>query len=139
MGTQLTTEASFLPFTRIPLTLSRKRTIWGYFFIMPFILGFLFWFLIPAVVAAYLTFHSWNLINPPRFVGLENIQKLFTDPLLPQSLKATFLYTFLSVPLGLVLSFFLAMLINTKMRGIAIFRTIYYLPSIVPAVANALL
>jgi multiple sugar transport system permease protein len=58
---------------------------------------------------------------------------------LPQSLKATFLYTTLSVPLSLVFSFLLAMLINAKIRGIAIFRTIYYLPSIVPAVANALL
>jgi multiple sugar transport system permease protein len=55
------------------------------------------------------------------------------------SLKATFLYTFLSVPLSLVLSFFLATLINRQFRGIAIFRTIYYLPSIVPAIANALL
>src|SRR5690606_27798285 len=85
------------------------------------------------------TFHRWNLISPPQFVGLANIERLFVDPLLPQSLKATFLYTVLSVPLGLVLSFFLALLINTKVRGIALFRTIYYLPSIVPAVANALL
>jgi multiple sugar transport system permease protein len=139
MTTQSTSQANFLPFSKIKLTLPRRRLIWGYFFIMPFILGFLFWFLIPALVAAYLTFHSWNLISPPQFVGLANIEKLFQDSLLPQSLKATFLYTFLSVPLGLVLSFFLAMLINTKMRGIAFFRTIYYLPSIVPAVANALL
>lgn len=121
------------------LTLARRRTITGYIFISPFILGFLLWFLIPALVALYLVFHKWNLISPPQFVGLANIERLFSDPLLPQSLKATFLYTVLTVPLGLLLGYFLASLINTKVRGIAIFRTIYYLPSIVPAVANALL
>jgi multiple sugar transport system permease protein len=121
------------------LTLSQRRNIIGYIFIMPFILGFLFWWLIPAGVAAYLTFQKWNLIAPPTYAGMDNINRLFTDPLLLQSLKATFTYTILSVPLSLLLSFFLASLINNQFRGIAIFRTIYYLPSIVPAVANALL
>jgi multiple sugar transport system permease protein len=121
------------------LTLQQRRTIMGYIFISPFILGFIFWFLIPALVAGYLTFQKWNLIAPPQFVGMQNIEKLFNDPLLLQSLKATFVYTLLSVPLSLLVSFFLATLINNKVRGIAIFRTIYYLPSIVPAVANALL
>jgi multiple sugar transport system permease protein len=121
------------------LSLSRRRTIIGYVFIMPFILGFFFWFLAPALVAGYLTFHQWNLLSPPRFIGFENIERLFTDPILPQSLKATFVYVFFSVPLGLLFAFFLASLINLKVRGIAIFRTIYYLPTIVPAVASAIL
>ncbi len=113
--------------------------IMGYIFISPFILGFLFWFLIPALVSVYLTFHKWNLISAPTYVGFENIERLFVDPILPQSLKATFVYTLFSVPLSLLLSFFLALLINTKIRGIALFRTIYYLPSIVPLVASAVL
>lgn len=138
MSTQ-SASAFKIPLLNGGLTLSQRRILNGYIFISPFILGFILWFLIPALVAAYLTFHRWNLISPPQFVGLANIERLFMDPLLPQSLKATFLYTVLSVPLGLVLSFFLALLINTKVRGIALFRTIYYLPSIVPAVANALL
>ena len=121
------------------LTPSQRRTITGYVFIMPFILGFIFWFLIPALVAVYLTFQKWNLISPPQYIGLENIQHLFEDPLLPKSLLATVLYTVTSVPLGLLVSFFLANLINTQIRGIALFRTIYYLPTIVPAVANAIL
>jgi multiple sugar transport system permease protein len=121
------------------LTLQQRRTIMGYIFIMPFILGFFLWFLLPALVAVNLTFQEWNLLSPPRYVGFANIEKLFNDPLLIQSLKSTFLYTFLSVPLGLLFAFFLALLINTKIRGIAIFRTIYFLPSIVPAVAHAIL
>lgn len=124
---------------RIRLTPSQRRTVVGYIFISPFILGFLFWFLIPALASVYLTFQRWNLISPPRYVGFDNIEQLFADPLLPQSLKATFLFTFLSVPLNLALGFFLAVLINRSFRGIAIFRTIYYLPSIVPAIATALL
>jgi multiple sugar transport system permease protein len=87
----------------------------------------------------YLAFQDWNLIAEPEFVGFKNFERMLKDPLLGQSLKATTLYTFISVPLGLVASFMLALIINTKVRGIAIFRTIYYLPSIVPAVANAVL
>lgn len=138
----MTTQSKLLSPAKLrnrSLTLSQRRTITGYIFILPFILGFLLWFLIPALVAAYLTFHRWNLLSAPTFVGLDNILHLFDDPLLLQSLKATFLYTILSVPLGLAFSFFLALLINHKFPGISIFRTIFYLPSIVPAVANALL
>ena len=121
------------------LSLRQRRTLMGYIFIMPFILGFLLWFLIPALVAANLTFQKWNLISPPRYVEFENFESLFSDPILGQSLKATFLFSAVSVPVGLVFAFFLAMLINTRVPGIAIFRTIYFMPSIVPAVANAIL
>lgn len=120
-------------------TLSQRRNILGYIFISPFILGFLIWFLIPALVALYLAFHQWNMISAPRFVGLDNIENLFKDPLLPQSLKATVVYTIVSVPIGLLLSFMLAFLVKTQLPGISIFRTIYYLPSIIPAVASAAL
>ena len=113
--------------------------ITGYIFISPFILGFLLWFLIPALVALWLTVHDWNLISPPKFVGLKNIERMFTDKLFWQSLKVTLTYTLVSVPLGLVLGFILALLLNAKTRGITVFRTVYYLPAIVPAVANAVL
>lgn len=111
------------------LTLLQRRTIIGYIFIAPFILGFILWFLVPALVAANLTFQKWNLISPPRYVGLENIKKLFTDPILLTSLKATFLYTFFSVPIGLVFAFFLAMLINTKVRASPFFARSFFCPA----------
>jgi multiple sugar transport system permease protein len=122
-----------------PKTLAGKRAIIGYVFISPFILGFLLWFLIPAAIAIWLTFTDWNLIRPPRFIGVDNIVKLLNDSLFWQSLKVTSIYTLVSVPLGLFFGFCLALLMNTKVRGIAIFRTLYYLPSIVPAVASAVL
>jgi len=113
---------------------SGRRAIVGYVFIMPFVLGFLLWFLIPALTSVWLTFQDWNMIRDAKFVGLGNFRKVFSDKLFWQALKVTAIYTVISVPLGMVLAFTLAMLMNTKVRGITIFRTIYYLPSIVPAV-----
>ena len=121
------------------LTNQQRRNILGYIFIMPFILGVLFWLVIPGSVAAWLTLQDWNMLTSPTFVGLANFAKLFTDKLFFQSLKVTSNYTLIAVPLGLVLGFALALLMNNKVKGIRAFRTIYYLPSIVPAVANAVL
>jgi len=116
-----------------------RRSVVGYLFLSPFILGVLFWVVYPAGMAAWLAFQNWNLINPPQFVGLENFKTMLSDPLFWQSLKVTWIFTMFSVPLSLLISFLMALLINTKVKGIALFRTIYYLPSIVPAVANAVL
>lgn len=135
---QSQSQAEIIP-QKPKLSLQAKRTIIGYIFIGPFILGFLFWFLTPTAVSAWLSTTEWNLITPPKFIGLENFAKFFSDKLLLQSIKVTAIYSFISVPVGLVLGFLLALLMNTKVRGIRVFRTIYYLPSIVPAVANAVL
>jgi multiple sugar transport system permease protein len=116
-----------------------RRAVTGYLFISPFILGVMLWVVYPAGMAAWLAFHQWNLITPPKFVGLANFQTMFADPLFWQSIKVTFTFTFISVPLSLTFSFLLALLINTKVKGLAFFRTAFYLPSIVPAVASAVL
>jgi multiple sugar transport system permease protein len=121
------------------LTLSRRRTITGYIFILPFILGVLFWLVIPAGVAVWLSFQDWDLITPAVSVGTRNFARLFQDGLFWQALKVTTNYTLIAVPLGMVLGFMLALLMNSKVRGIRAFRTVYYVPSIVPAVASAVL
>ena len=123
----------------LPRTLAGRRTLTGYIFISPFILGFLLWFLVPAGVALWLTVHDWNLIAPPKYVGAKHLVSMWEDDRFWTSLSVTTTYTLVSVPVGLVLGFGLALLLNTKIRGISVFRTIYYLPSIVPAVANAVL
>ncbi|MCB0058758.1 MAG: sugar ABC transporter permease [Caldilineaceae bacterium] len=122
-----------------PRTLAGRRTLVGYIFISPFILGFLIWFMIPAGVALWLTAHDWNLISPPKYVGMKNLITMVGDDRFWQSLKVTTIYTLVSVPVALVLGFGLALLLNQKVRGISVFRTVYYLPSIVPAVASAVL
>jgi multiple sugar transport system permease protein len=122
-----------------PKTNAQRRTVTGYLFIMPFILGFILWFLLPALTAIWLTFTDWNMLRPPRFVGFDNLRALGSDELFWQALKVTSIFTIISVPVSLVASLVLALLMNTKVRGLNYFRTIYYLPSIVPAVANAVL
>lgn len=122
-----------------PRTAKSRRAVTGYLFMSPFILGFLLWFLVPALTAAWLTFFDWNMIQDPIYVGLDNFGRIFRDRLFIQSLKVTSYYTLVSVPLSLVLSFLIALLLNTNVPGMAVFRTIYYLPTIVPAVANAVL
>lgn len=116
-----------------------RRAITGYLFISPFILGVLVWVVFPAGMAAWLSLQKWDLITPAKFVGLDNFITMFNDNLFWQSLKVTTTYTLFSVPLGLLLAFAMALLLNTKVRGLAIFRTIFYLPSVVPAVASAVL
>ncbi len=118
---------------------SVRRTLIGYVFVAPFILGVLFWVVAPASTAAWLAFQQWDMIKPSRFVGFDNFVMLFEDKLFLQSLKVTAVYTLVSVPLGMIAGFSIALLMNAKVRGIEFFRTIYYIPSIVPAVANAVL
>jgi multiple sugar transport system permease protein len=118
---------------------TQRRILVGYVFIGPFILGFLLWFLIPAGASLWMTFQDMDMRTPSEFAGLDNFRKIASDKLFWQALKVTTQYTILSVPLNMVVAFGLALLMNTKVRGISVFRTIYYLPSIVPAVANAVL
>ncbi len=116
-----------------------RRAVTGYLFVSPFILGVLLWVVYPAGMAAWLSLQKWDLITPAKFAGLGNFQTMFSDNLFWQSLKVTATYTLFSVPLSLILAFATALLLNTKVRGLALFRTVYYLPSVVPAVASAVL
>ena len=95
--------------------------------------------MVPTAVAFWLIFQDWNLISTPRFIGLKNIIRLAKDPLFLKSLQVTAYYTLISVPLGMIIGFLVALLMNSKVRAISFFRTVFYLPSIVPAVANAML
>src|SRR5215217_3097274 len=124
---------------RMRLSLRSRSMIAGYLFISPVILGYLIWVAGPMIIAIWLSLTDWDLLRPPRFVGLENYRTMLQDDLFWQSLKVTFYYTLVSVPLSLVLSFAIALLMNVKVRGIAWFRVLFYMPSIVPAVANAVL
>lgn len=123
----------------LPHTNRARRNLMGYLFIAPFLLGFLLWFLLPTATAIWMAFQDWNMMTPPRFIFLENFADLLRDELFWQSLKVTVLYTLFSVPLTMLLAFAVALLMNTKVRGIHFFRTLYYLPVVVPAVAGSIL
>lgn len=113
-----------------------KQTLEGYLFISPWILGFIFFTGGPVVASLGLSFFNWKLIRPPRFVGLENYTTMFTeDPLFWKSLQVTLTYVVIAVPLQIAFALFLAVLLNQRVRMIALFRTVFYLPSVVSGVA----
>jgi len=88
----------------------------------------------------YASFTRWNVFQSPKWVGLDNYIRLFTrDRIFPKALVNTFYYAFLSVPLSMIISILLALLLNMKLKGMRIFRTIFYLPSLMPAVAMSLI
>lgn len=115
-----------------------REAIWGYILITPaFIFVFIF-VLIPVISAFCISFTEWNLINPPKFIGLDNYVNIFTDSVAVNTLLNTLYFTFVSVPLSLALSLILAVLLNQKIRGLAFFRTAYYIPVISSTVAIAM-
>ena len=125
--------------SRKRLTLSQREEVLGWLFILPAVLGFLLWVAGPMLYSAWLSLTDYDLIGTPHFVGLANFTRMFNDPLFYKSLGVTVVYTVFHVPLTLLLAFGVALLLNTKIPKMAVFRTLYYLPSIVPAVASAVL
>lgn len=90
------------------------------------------------IYSLFIVTQDWNLLSPPQFVGLANITSLFDDQLLRKSLTVTAYYTFVGVPLQLVVALTLALALNNNIKFRAAYRTVFFLPTIVPAVAAAL-
>ncbi len=118
--------------------LERQDTIAFFAFISPWLIGFVCLMLIPMAASVYVSLTKWNLLKPPVFTGLENFRTIFSDPLFYKSLQVTLYFAVLSVPLNIILSVFLAMLLNNKVRGMSAFRTVFYLPAVVSGVVVAL-
>ena len=113
---------------------------WGYLFILPWLAGFVCLTVGPMIASLYLSFTRYEFPLAPKWIGLANYSKaIFKDDLFYTSLGNTLYYVGIGVPLGLVASLCLAMILDRGMRGRAVLRTIYYLPSIVPTVASTFL
>jgi multiple sugar transport system permease protein len=121
---------------RRPGSLARREALTFYLLVSPWLVGFLLFVLGPMLASLGISFTRWDLLSPARFIGLDNYARMFTrDPLFWQSLKVTVLYTVVYVPVELAGGLALALLVNQKLRGLSIFRTILYLPSVLPGVA----
>jgi multiple sugar transport system permease protein len=118
--------------------LRRRETFAGYLFLLPNLLGFLAFSAIPILAAFALSFSSWDLASAPKFVGLRNYRDMLRDDLAWKTLVNTFYYSFVAVPSGVFIAFWFALLMNRRIRGIAIFRTIYFLPTVTLGVAIAI-
>ena len=122
------------------LSLSQRKALQGYLYISPFLLGFLIFVLGPAVASAYFSFTEYQILSPPRLAGLANYSRIATgDPLFWKSLGNTLYYAAIAVPLSLVGSLGCAILLNQSIKARALFRTMFFLPSITPVVATTLL
>jgi len=128
-----------LPRVRRRSRLLRQERIDGFLFIGPWLLGFLIWIAGPMLFSLYLVGMDWSLLSAPHFVGLDNLRTLKDDDLFFISLKNTAYYTFIAVPLHLLLALAVALCMNVKLRFVNVFRTIYYMPSITPQVASVIL
>lgn len=118
----------------------QKEAMYGWLFALPAIIGMLAFDVGPMVASVLIAFTEWNGVTPPQWVGLANYEEiLFRDDLFLLSLRITTVFAFVSIPLNLVTGFLLALLLNQKIRGQSLMRTLYYLPSIVPLVAVAAL
>ncbi|RYG25348.1 sugar ABC transporter permease [bacterium] len=117
---------------------SLNRNLTGYLFIAPWLIGFLVFTLGGFAASVWLSFTRWNIVTPPKWVGTANYQALLSsDTLFWKSLAVTLKYAAVAVPLGVLGGVMLALLLNCSVRGVAVYRTILFLPSIVPAVASS--
>ena len=122
----------------------RRSLLWrehldGYIFILPWMIGFFIFVAGPMVASFLISFMDWEIVTPARWSGFAQYEQLFNDSRFYLSLYNTAYYVFIGVPLHLLLALLAAMLLNLNLRGIRIYRTLYFIPSITPVVASSLL
>jgi multiple sugar transport system permease protein len=111
-----------------------RRNGAGYLFLLPWLVGFFGLTLGPTLASLYLSFTNFDLLTPPRWIGLENYVYMFTlDPRFRQALEVTFTYVLWSVPLKLIVALALAMMLDKGIRGVGLYRALFYLPSLLGA------
>lgn len=120
--------------------LVRKDLINGLLFISPWIVGFIVFQAYPVLASLYYSFTNYDIVSPPKFAGLSNYVEMFTtDPNYFRVVRNTLFYALIAIPLNMLMAVCIAMLLNQKVRGLSFFRTLFFLPSVVPEIASALL
>jgi multiple sugar transport system permease protein len=120
--------------------LRRQETRAGLLFILPWIISLLVFTAYPTIATFYLSFTDYNILQPPSWIGLDNYSTMFQeDPAFWTAVRNSAVYAVVSVPLKLVIAFGLALLLNMGVRGIGIYRTIFYLPTLVPPIAATII
>lgn len=124
--------------TMNPLT--RREALEGYLALLPWVIGFLGFTVLPVGISFYLSFTEWDIMTAPRWIGLANYERMFTrDPLFRQALKVTGQFVLISLPLKLTLGLALALLLNLKVPGMNFYRTVFYIPAVISGVAVSLM
>jgi len=134
------TEATSSRFVQVFRDRRNREAILGVIFALPWLIRLFVMDVYPIIAGVYYSFTQYNILQPPKWIGLANYVKLFTTDKLPMlSLYNSAYYALGSVPLSLILALFLAILLNQNIRGRSVFRAIFFIPSVVPAVASAVL
>jgi multiple sugar transport system permease protein len=123
----------------IALQRQLRQSLKGWAFLSPWLIGFCAFTIVPIGLSLYYSFCRYSLLQSPLFVGLENYRLLVRDAVFWKVLWNTALYALMALPIGTVAALSVAMLLNSKIRGMSIYRTIVFLPSLVPQVASAML
>lgn len=121
------------------MTLKTHGLAKGLAFLSPWLIGFVFLTLIPGSMSIYYSFCRFDLLQPPRFVGMANYAQLMHDQVFWKATWNTFYYAIMALPAGLLVSLGLALLLNMEIPGRAAWRTIIFMPSLMPIVASAML
>ena len=139
--TQATQPTNTITTKRKPLLSKQLRNdLRAYAFVLPWLIGLLVFIAYPMVASFYFSFTKYNILEPPKWVGLSNFTRMFTsDPQFWTATGNTIYYALISVPLSLAVALGLALLLNRSNNGIGFYRTIFYLPSLVPAIATTLI
>ena len=119
--------------------MARREEIAFWLFISPWLIGFIVFFGGPILASFAISLTEYSILQPPKFLGFGNYSQLIKDPLFYKAVLNTVYYVGVSVPLGVMLAFLMAIALNQKLRGQTWFRTIFYLPSVVSGIAVALL
>lgn len=133
----VTTENPEMPVQRKRKTsrLARTEAVWGYLFILPVVLGLALFYMAPAAASLFLSFTSWDGMTSPNFIGLENFQNLMKDEKFTGSMMNTLFYTLGTVPLSIAFATLLAVLLNQKIKGMVVYRTLFFIPVITMPIA----
>jgi multiple sugar transport system permease protein len=123
-----------------PSRARRRDNLYGYLFLLPWLIGFWGLFIGPGIASLYLSLTDYSVIGAPKFIGFANYVKMFTnDAQFWPSLWRTVYFSVIAVPLGILGSMLLAIMLNAKLRGVAVYRTLFFMPSLVPLVASVIL
>ncbi|MDQ0114878.1 carbohydrate ABC transporter permease [Paenibacillus harenae] len=117
----------------------RKMVLYGVIFTSPWILGLLLFHAYPLIMSIYYSFTSYSILDAGEWVGLENYQTLFEDPVFWVSIYNTLYFTVFFVPVSMVFGIALALVLNAKIRGQGIYRTLFFIPSLVPPIATTII
>ncbi|RYD87549.1 MAG: sugar ABC transporter permease, partial [Sphingobacteriales bacterium] len=118
---------------------SRKEKLAGLIFASPWFIGFLVFLAYPLIASIYFSFCDYSVLKSPVWIGLDNYKELVKDELFWTALKNTLLYAVIALPAGMATALILAMLLNAKVKGMTVYRTVFFIPSLVPQVSLAVL